>query len=96
MSVRIKYKYEGPIGISRQSFKVNGEYLRIVINKSEFKFEIVNNEGTSKAEGGNTKNYNVLLRQAKRALEKLGYEFRAETRNRDYGLVKKEDVSSQA
>lgn len=91
MSTRIKYKYEGPIGISRQIFKVNGQDLRIVINKEDFNFEIVNNEGQAVVEGGNTQNYNVLLRQAKRALEKLGYRFHVEKRNRDYGLVKKED-----
>lgn len=91
MSFRIKYKYEGSVGISRQTFKVGGEDLRIVINKDDFKFQIVDREGLAKVEGGNTKNYNVLLRQAKRALEKLGYEFKTESRNRDYGLVRKEN-----
>ena len=94
MSFRIKYKYEGPIGISRQSFKVNGEDLRIVINKDDFKFEIVDKEGTAKVSGGNTQNYHVLLRQAKRALAKLGFEFNTESRNRDYGLVKKDNSVS--
>lgn len=90
MSFRIKYKYEGPIGISRQSFKVNGEDLRIVINKDDYKFQIVDKDGLAKVEGGNTQNYNVLLRQAKRALEKLGYQFKSESRNRDYGVIRKE------
>lgn len=90
MGTRIKYNFEGPIGISRQSFHVNGRDLRIVINKEDFNFEIVDNEGMAVVEGGNTKNYNVLLRQAKRALTKLGYEFNVESRNRDYGVIRKE------
>lgn len=90
MSTRIKYNYEGPIGISRQSFKVDGKQLRIVINKDEFKYDIVDSDGNTVDSGGDTKNYNVLLRQAKRALTKLGYDFHVETRNRDYGVVKKE------
>jgi len=91
VSTRIKYNYEGPVGISRQSYKVNGKDVRIVIDKEKFSFEIVDNEGAEVASGGNTKNYNVLLRQAKRALIKLGCEFGTEKRNRDYGLVKKEE-----
>jgi len=91
MNTRIKYNYDGHIGISRQTFKVdNGQDVRIVINKEDFKFEIVDDEGRTLIEGGNTSNYNVLLRQAKRALVKLGHEFGVEKRDRDYGLVKKE------
>lgn len=92
MGTRIKYNFEGPIGISRQVFRVNGKELRIVINREDFNFEIVDSEGLAVAEGGNTKNYNVLLRQAKRALEKMGYEFNVETRNRNYGVIRKENT----
>ncbi len=89
MHKRIKYDFNGSIGISRQSFRVDGEDLRIVINKDDFYFEIVDSEGSPLLKGGNTKNYNVLLRQAKRALGKLGYIFGIETRDRDYGVVRK-------
>jgi len=90
MNKRIKYVYSGPIGISKQSFRVDGQDLRIVINKDDFYFEIIDNEGVPLIQGGNTKNYAVLLRQAKRALGKLGYEFGVEKRDRDYGVVRKE------
>lgn len=93
MSTRIKYNFEGPIGISRQSFNIDGKDVRIVINKDDFNFEIVDNEGQALVEGGNTKNYNVLLRQAKRALTKLGYDFNVETRNRNYGVIRKEETT---
>lgn len=90
MQTRIKYEFTGSIGISRQSFKVNGQDLRIVINKDEFYFEIADVSGNIIAKGGKTKNYAVLLRQAKRALGKLGYEFGVEKRDRDYGVIRKE------
>jgi len=95
MHTRIKYNFDGPIGISRQSFKVEGQDLRIVVNRDDFYFEIVDTEGNSVKKGCNTKNYAVLLRQAKRALAKLGYEFGVEKRDRDYGVIRKEDQTNQ-
>lgn len=91
MYTRIKYEFNGSIGISRQTFKLNGQDLRIVVDKDAFYFEIIDNVGNSLVKGGKTKNYAVLLRQAKRALNKLGYEFDVERRDRDYGIVKKQE-----
>ena len=87
MNTRIKYEYVGPIGISRQTFNVNGREVKLVIDKDEFSFKIVDNDGYSLLEGGNTNNYNVLLRQAKRALTKMGCKFNEENRNRNYGIT---------
>jgi hypothetical protein len=90
MHTRIKYEFNGPIGISRQSFKIKGKDVRIVVNKNDFYFELVDNKGDVIVKGGKTKNYAVLLRQAKRALGKLGHKFDTETRDRDYGVIRKE------
>lgn len=96
MGMRIRYNFRDEsgavttIGVSRQTYTTaSGEYVRVVIDKAAFKFEIVNNDGKAIVSGGNTKNYIVLLRQAKRALETLGAQFSTEERDRDYGLVKK-------
>lgn len=80
MRLRIRYEYEGPIGISRQTFNVKGQDVRVVIHVEEFYFELVNSQGEALVSGGNTKNIAVLKRQAKRALKKLGYEFGDEDR----------------
>lgn len=90
MSMRIRYDFEGHIGISRQTYgTVSGENVRIVVDKANHKFEIINHEAKAIVTGGNTKNYIVLLRQAKKALIHLGVVFSSEERNRDYGIVKK-------
>jgi hypothetical protein len=90
MQMRIRYDFDGPIGISRQTYgTVSGEYVRIVIDKENFKFEIVNHDGKAIVSGGDTSNYIVLLRQAKRALMRLGCDFSNEERNRNFGLVNK-------
>jgi len=93
MRTRIKYNFEGPVGISRQSFRVNGQDLRIVVNRDNYTFEIVDLQGSPVLKGGDTKNYAVLLRQAKRALVNLGCDFAAEKRDRDYGVVRKTETS---
>lgn len=91
MHMRIRYDFDGAIGISRQTYgTVSGENVRVVVDKENFKFEIVNPEGKAVVVGGNTKNYIVLLRQAKKALIHLGCSFADEERDRDYGLVKKD------
>ena len=91
MKMRIRYDFEGPIGVSRQTYgTVSGENVRLVVDKVNFKFEIVNPDGKAIVSGGRTKNYIVLLRQAKRALELLGCDFDTEERDRDFGIVKKE------
>lgn len=90
MKMRIRYDFEGPIGVSRQTYgTVGGEKVRVVVDKANFKFEIVNPDGKALVQGGKTKNYIVLLRQAKRALELLGCDFATEERNRDFGIIKK-------
>lgn len=90
MNMRIRYDFEGPIGISRNTYgTTSGENVRIVVDKDNFKFEIVNHEGKAIVSGGDTTNYIVLLRQAKRALVNLGCGFAHEERNRDFGIVKK-------
>lgn len=96
MHMRIRYDFEGHIGISRQTYgTVSGENVRIVIDRQNFKFEIINHEAKAIVAGGNTKNYIVLLRQAKKALIHLGVVFSNEERDRNYGVVKK-DVDNQA
>jgi hypothetical protein len=90
MQMRIRYDFEGPIGVSRTTYgTASGENVRVVIDKDNFKFEIVNHDGKAIVQGGKTKNYIVLLRQAKRALIALGAGFDTEDRNRDYGIIRK-------
>jgi hypothetical protein len=89
--MRIRYDFDGHIGISRQTYgTAGGEYVRIVIDKLNYKFEIVNPDGKAVVSGGSSKmkNYIVLLRQAKRALMHLGCTFTVEDRDRNYGVVK--------
>lgn len=94
MSKRIRYDFTNNIGISKQIYTIgNGDQVRVVIDKANFKFEIVNNAGEAVQAGGNTKNYIVLLRQAKTALERLGCTFLVEERDRDYGLVSKKETN---
>lgn len=92
MYTRIKYNFEGPIGISRQTYgTTSGENVRIVVDKENFTFEIVNPDGKAIVVGGGVSNYGVLLRKAKKALVSLGYDFAVEDRNRDFGIVKKQE-----
>jgi len=89
MQTRIKFQYDtkkladATYGTSRQSFNIDGEQVRLFVHFKDFYFEVIKNDGTAIAKGGNTRNRAVLLRQAKRTLVKLGYEFSNETRNRD-------------
>lgn len=93
MTKRIRYDFTANIGISKQVYKIgNGDQVRVVVDKENFRFEIVNNNGEAVQAGGNTKNYIVLLRQAKTALERLGCTFSTEQRDRDYGLVSKRNA----
>lgn len=95
MRMRIRYDFDGHIGISRHTYgTAGGEHVRIVIDKQAFKFEIVNHDGKAIVSGGSTKtgNYAVLLRQAKRALMHLGCDFSHEERDRDYGVRLKQNV----
>lgn len=92
MHTRVKYVFEGngPIGYSKQYFKITGgKQVQVWIDKQNFTFQVQDQDGNVLEIGGNTKNYAVLLRQAKRAVKNLGYDFGDEERNRDYGLVKK-------
>ena len=95
MHTRIKYEYSGPVGISKQVFKYKGQDLRVVINVEEFYFEIVTDDGLAVIKGGNTSNVAVLKRQAKRALVRHGYEFGAETRNKEV-VILNEGASQQS
>lgn len=92
MRMRLSYDYKdgGHIGMSRQSFGIkDGGSVKVVIDRQNFEFEIVNHKGEVLASGGETKNYIVLLRKVKRALANLGVDFTQEERNRDFGIVKK-------
>ncbi len=90
MTSRIRYDFDQHIGVSRSTYGTrSGENVRIVVDTQGFKFEIVNTRNEVIVAGGNTKNYIVLLRQAKRALIALGCMFENEERNRNYGIVKK-------
>jgi len=80
MSSRIKYDFIENIGISRRTYKIGKKHLRIVLDRANFTFEIVDIDGVAVVSGGDTINYIVLMRQAKRALIKLGYSFKKETR----------------
>ena len=82
MRLRIRYDYEGPIGISTQSFNIKGRDCRVVIHTTDFYYEVVDSAGEALAKGGGTSNLAVLKRKAKRELEKLGYEFGDESRKR--------------
>lgn len=99
MATRIKFVYDtnkladATYGTSRQSFTVNGKEVRLFVHFKDFYFEVVDNDGNAIAKGGNTKNRAVLLRQAKRELQKLGCDFGTETRNRQTNT---EDTSQSA
>lgn len=86
---RIRFKYDtkkladATYGTSRQSFNLNGEDVRLFVHFKDFYYEVIRNDGTAVATGGNTKNRAVLLRQAKNALVKLGCKFDEETRDRN-------------
>lgn len=92
MSKRVKYEYyefeevDGAttpvMAMSRNSYVVEGVRLNIDLNLKNYTFEIIAEDGTVVAKGGNSKkkNHEVLKRQAKLALEKLGYEFNSESR----------------
>ena len=83
MIKRIKYDYMGLIGLSRQTFKVNGIDIRVYLDTENFKFELVSEDGIAVFKGGNSKrgNLHVLKRQVKKALEDFGVEFETEQRN---------------
>lgn len=89
MATRIKFDYDtdkmvnATYGTSKQQFPINGKLYRLFVHFKDFYFEVVDNEGNAIAKGGNTKNRAVLLRQAKRELQKLGCEFAKETRDRE-------------
>lgn len=89
MNTRIKYLFEGTIGISRQVYGTKNGNARVIIDKENFTFEIVDTDNKPIVQGGKTKNYAVLLRQAKRALVALGCDFAPEDRDRDYGVIRK-------
>lgn len=61
-------------------------YYYVVLDETNKKFRIVNvNQKRTVAEDkGNINNINVLKRNAKQALEKLGVVFSTELRDRDY------------
>jgi len=86
MNMRIRYDFDGHIGISRNTYGTSTGNVRIVVDKENFKFEIVNSDGKAVVSGGDTTNYIVLLRKAKRALLHLGCTFSTEERDRDFGL----------
>lgn len=90
MNSRIRYDFDEHIGVSRMTYGTrSGDNVRVVVDTQNFKFEIVNTRNEVIVSGGNTKNYIVLLRQAKRALMALGCLFQDEERDRDYGVVRK-------
>ena len=93
MHMRIRYDYskgDGTIGMSRQVYNTPAGDVIIVIDKKNMTFEIVNTEHKALVSGGGTKNFIVLLRQAKRALVRLGYQFNGEERDRDFGIRPKQ------
>lgn len=92
MKLRIRYDFDGPIGISRASYSTaNNGSVRLVIDKEKGHFEIVDHNGTAIVSKPGSKNYITLLRQTKRALERLGVQFGQEERNRDYGVRPKQE-----
>lgn len=93
MKQRIRYDDQGNnIFMSRQTYGVaSGSNVVIVIDKSKMTFEIIDiKTKLAIVSGGDTKNYVVLLRKSKRALEHLGVTFAEEIRNRDFGVRLKE------
>lgn len=85
MQTRIKYNFDetGVLGESRQIFKVNGREVKVYLLMDNLKYQIRDNStGDVLKEGGNTKNRAVLLKQAKKGLSDLGFNFGEEKRNR--------------
>lgn len=99
MNTRIKFHYDtdkmkdASYGTSRQSFLINGKEVRLFVHFKDFYFEVIDNDGNALAKGGKTKNRAVLLRQAKRALVKLGCTFSNETRDRGVNIEAGQAIS---
>lgn len=101
MQTRIRFIYDGEaqgngktrhnaaFAESRQVFKLGDKHVKLYLDLKNFYYEVVDiQNNTPVVKGGNTKNTAVLLKQAKRALKKLGCEFDNETRvkeNQDQG-----------
>ena len=93
MGTRIKFIYDGntknkmkdaKTGVNRQPlFIKNNKEVDLYIDFTDFYFEILEKDGSLITKGGKTKNRAVLLRQAKRALVKLGCTFKKELRHRE-------------
>jgi hypothetical protein len=97
MQSRIRYEYSDElpgVGVSKQRFVINGKHHLVVLNTEEMYFEIQDLEGNVIHKGGDDiTNLHVLKRHVKRALMRHGCVFKTEERNRDYGLVKKENTT---
>lgn len=91
MRMRLSYNWEGHIGQSRQTFATeSGIFVKVVVDKLNNEFEIVNQRNEVIVHGGGVTNYIVLLRKIKRALVDLGVKTLVkEERDRNYGIVKK-------
>lgn len=97
MQSRIRYEYskELPgIGVSKQRFVIDGKHHIVLIHTKEMYFEIQDLEGVVRYRGGDgINNLHVLKRHVKRALMRCGCVFKTEERNRDYGLVEKQNTT---
>jgi len=92
MKTRIKFVYDdgskgknrhnSDIAISKEAFKVDGQYIYIFLNLKEMFFEFLTQDGKVIYRGGNTKNSEVLLKQTKDELRKRGCKFGKETREK--------------
>lgn len=90
MRMRLSYDWEAHIGQSRQTFGTkSGLVVKVIVDRLNNEFEIVNHRNEVLVSGGGVNNYIVLLRKIRRALADLGVELVTEERDRDYGIVKK-------
>lgn len=103
MGVRVKFEYDGPnaetssVGISKKTFRIDGKEVRLYVYFKEMYFEL--REVYSKEvvlKGGQTKNRTVLLRQAKRVLERSGNFFKKENRNREVSVEESSNKGIQS
>jgi len=75
-----KNRHNSDIAISKETYKVDGQQVYVFLNLKEMYFEFLDTEGKPIFRGGNTKNSEILLQQAKDELKKRGCRFATETR----------------
>ena len=78
-----KNRHNADIAISKETYFADGQHVYVFLNLKEMYFEFLATTGKPIYRGGNTKNTEVLLQQAKDELKKRGCRFAKETRTKN-------------